>query len=93
MVPYGSEIKPEFWPWRPDHPDHERFVAEFWETYTQQAVHFARIAEEEGVRLYSLGTETERLFGTRSGGERWPNHFRAELQEMVRRVRAVYSGR
>ena len=92
MVPYGSEIKPEFWPWRPSHPDHQRFVAEFWETYTQQAVHFARIAEEEGVRLYSLGTETERLFRTRSGGERWPNHFRAELQEMVRRVRAVYSG-
>ena len=22
-VPYGSEIKPEFWPWRPDHPDHQ----------------------------------------------------------------------
>ena len=91
-VPYGSDIKPEAWPWRPDHPDHRRFVAEFWETYTQQAVHFARIAEEEGVRLYSLGTETERLFRTRAGGELWPNHFRAELQAMVRRVRAVYSG-
>ena len=24
-----------------DHPDHERFVSEFWESYTQQAVHFA----------------------------------------------------
>ena len=91
-VPYDSDIKPEDWPWRPDHPDHRRFVAEFWETYTQQAVHFARIAEEEGVRLYSLGTETERLFRTRAGGELWPNHFRTELQAMVRRVRAVYSG-
>ena len=92
-VPDTSEgLAPEFWPWRPDHPDHQRFVAEFWETYTQQAVHFARIAEEEGVRLYSLGTETERLFRTRSGGERWVNDFGRELREMVRRVRAAYSG-
>ena len=93
-VPYGStDIKPEFWPWRPDHPDHERFVAEFWETYTQQAVHYARIAEEEGVGLYSLGTETESLFRTRSGGEHWVNDFGQDLREMVSRVRAVYSGR
>ena len=91
-VPYGTDIKPEFWPWRPSHPDHQRFVAEFWETYTQQAVHFARIAEEEGVRLYSLGTETERLFRTRSEGDYWINDFRQELRTMVARVRAVYSG-
>ena len=84
-------IQPEFWPWRPDHPDHQRFVAEFWETYTQQAVHFARLAEEEGVRLYSLGTETDRLFRTRSGGS-FPNDFGQELRTMVARVRAVYSG-
>ena len=92
-VPDTAEgLVPEFWPWRPDHPDHQRFVAEFWETYTQQAVHFARLAEEEGVGLYSLGTETERLFRTRSGGARWPNDFGQELQSMVARVRAVYSG-
>ena len=84
-------ILPQFWPWRPDHPDHERFVAEFWETYTQQAVHFARIAEDEGVRLYSLGTETDRLFRTRSGGY-MTNDFGQELRSMVERVRAVYSG-
>ena len=66
-------------------------MAEFWETYTDQAVHFARIAEEEGVRMFSLGTEVERLFRTRSGGY-WPNHFRDELEAMVRRVREVYSG-
>lgn len=86
-----GRILPENWPWRPDHPDHKRFVAEFWETYTDQAVHFARIAEEEGVRLFSLGTEVERLFRTRSGGY-WPNHFKEELQTLVRRVREVYSG-
>ena len=84
-------IVPEFWPWRPDHPDHQRFVAEFWETYTQQAVHFARIAEEEGVGLYSLGTETDRLFRTRAGIY-FPNDFGQELRTMVARVRAVYSG-
>ena len=86
-----GKILPEFWPWRPDHPDHQRFVAEFWETYTQQAVHYARIAEAEGVRLYSLGTETERIFRTRSGGY-FPNDFGQNLKSMVARVRAVYSG-
>ena len=86
-----GHILPENWLWRPDHPDHQRFVAEFWETYTDQAVHFARIAEEEGARMFSLGTEVERLFRTRSGGY-WPNHFRDELETMVRRVREVYSG-
>ena len=94
-VPGGLEgvLSPEFWPWRPDHPDHQRFVAEFWETYTQQAVHYARIAEAEGVQLYSLGTETDSLFRTRSGGEYWINDFGQELKSMVARVRAVYSGR
>ena len=85
-------IRPEFWPWRPSHPEHERFVAEFWESYTQQAVHFARIAQEEGVRMYSLGTETDRLFRTRSDGQYWVNDFRLELRTLVERVRAVYSG-
>ena len=93
---YNTGILPENWPWRPDHSDHERFVAEFWETYTQQAVHFARIAEDEGVRLYSLGTETDRLFRTRPGGDvvddYVTNHFGRELRSMVERVRAVYSG-
>ena len=87
---YGS-IQPQHWPWRPNHPDHRRFVAEFWATYTHQAVHFARIAEAEGVRLYSLGTETDRLFRTRSGGY-MTNDFGRELRSMVQSVRAVYSG-
>ena len=85
-------IRPEYWPWRPSHPEHERFVAEFWESYTQQAVHFARIAQEEGVRMYSLGTETDRLFRTRSDERYWVNDFRRELGTLVERVRAVYSG-
>ena len=56
---WDDRILPEYWPWALDHPDHERFVAEFWESYTEQAVHFGQLAEEEGVGLYSLGTETE----------------------------------
>ena len=48
---YARPIMPEFWPWRPSHPDHARFVTEFWRTYTEQAVHFAMIAQEEGVRM------------------------------------------
>ena len=87
----SGQIAPENWPWTPDHPDHQRFVAEFWDTYTRQAVHFARIAENEGVRMFSLGTETDRLFRTRSGG-RWPNHFGQELRAMVESVRQVYNG-
>ena len=42
--------------------------------------------------MYSLGTETERLFRTRSGGDYWVNHFGPQLRSMVDRVRAVYSG-
>lgn len=86
-----GRILPENWPWNPDHPDHKRFVAEFWKTYTDQAVHFAKIAEEEGVKLFSLGTEIDRLFRSRSGGY-FSNHFRQELEEMVARVRDVFSG-
>ena len=89
--PNDPQIAPENWPWSPNHPDHERFTAEFWETYTAQAVHIARIAEEEGVQAVSLGTETETLFRTRSGGH-WPNHFKQELQTMVASVRDVFSG-
>ena len=86
-------ITPENWPWRPDHPDHRRFVAEFWRTYTEHAVHFARIAEDEGVPLFSLGTETDRLFRSRPADGYMHNDFGDELRSMVQQVRAVYSGR
>ena len=99
--PDDLPIAPENWPWRPTHADHRRFVAEFWETYTDQAVHFARIAEDEGVRLYSLGTESDRLFRSRPDPDDparpesgyMHNGFGDELRSMVDRVRAVYSGR
>ena len=98
---WRGRISPENWPWRPDHPDHERFVREFWQTYTEQAVHFASIAEDEGVALYSLGTETDRLFRSRPDPDDparpesgyMHNDFGDELRDMVGQVRAVYSGR
>ena len=69
VVPsWGPAILPEHWPWLPSHPDHERFVEEFWRTYTNQAVHYAKIAQAEGVGMYSLGTETQSLVRSRSGG-------------------------
>ena len=91
MPDEDPSVLPENWPWDLDHPNHTAFVAEFWQTYTQQAVHFAQIAEAEGVQLYAIGAETERLFRSRSGG-RWPNEFLSELLAMVAAVRAVYSG-
>ena len=88
----GGGVRREHWPWRLDHPDHERFVSEFWQSYTRQAVHFARIAHQEGARMYSLGTETDRLFRTRLGGYNTATHFGEELGLMVEQVRAVYDG-
>jgi len=88
---YDDSILPENWPWALDHPDHDRFVSEFWQTYAEQVVHLGRIAEAEDVGMMTLGTEMDRLFRTRSGGE-WPNHFLNEITAMVEAVRAVYSG-
>ncbi|MCY4646765.1 MAG: Ig-like domain-containing protein [Gammaproteobacteria bacterium] len=98
---WRGRITPANWPWRPDHPDHDRFVGEFWTTYADNAVHFAQIAEQEGVALYSLGTETDRLFRSRpdpddsarpESGYMY-NDFGDELRDLVGRVRVVYSGR
>ena len=88
----GQGVLPEHWPWRPDHPEHDRFVSDFWDSYADQAVHFAGIAQAEGARLFSLGTETDRLFRTRPGGYNTATDFGEQLQSMVDRVRAVYDG-
>ena len=88
----GEGVLPEHWPWGPNHPDHASFVSAFWDSYAEQAVHFARIAEEEGVRMFSLGTETDRLFRTRTGGYNTVTHFGKQLESMVEEVRAVYHG-
>jgi len=91
MAVENPNILPEFWPWSVDHPQHQSFVTEFWQSYTDSVAHVARIAEEEGVGMLTLGTETDRLFRSRSGG-RWPNHFLNEMLAMAAAVREVYSG-
>ncbi|GAJ15178.1 unnamed protein product, partial [marine sediment metagenome] len=91
MPNQDSNINSENWPWDPDHPVHEAYVESFWDSYTQEAVYFARICESEGVELYAPGAELDRLFRTRSGG-RWPNNYKTYLQAMVDSVRSVYSG-
>ena len=40
--------------------------------------------------MYFLGTETDRLFRTRSAGDCWINDFGRELRSMTSSVRAVY---
>ena len=91
MPDEDPNVQPEFWPWALEHPLHEQFVREFWRTYTEQALYYASLCEREGVAMFSLGTETERIFRTRAGGY-WPNHFGDELKAMVDTVRTAYSG-
>lgn len=92
MPSEDPSILEKFWPWSLSHPKHQQFVTQFWNSYTQQAVYFAHLAQQEGVELFSLGTETERLFRTRSGGY-WPNDFKHQLSAMVTAVRSVYDGK
>jgi hypothetical protein len=92
----GKGERVDLWPWHPDHPDHDRFVAEFFETYGDCLVHYAIIAEQEGVELFGLGTETDYLFITRTSqmppGPETSAEYLNELREVVARIREVYSG-
>ncbi|MFC2081557.1 glycoside hydrolase TIM-barrel-like domain-containing protein [Candidatus Bipolaricaulota bacterium] len=94
--PYAHEktdtLYEEYWPWSPDHPDHETYVSTFFRTYTDLATHYAALAEQEGVDLFALGTETPSLFRTRTSGAAWTTEFYDELSSMVAAVRDVYGG-
>ena len=87
-----SRVWKQYWPWDPGHPEHDAFVQDFFASYTTFAVRYAKLCQEEDVELFSLGTETDRLFRTRTRGSRWPTEFREELSEMVRQVHGVYDG-
>ncbi|MFO1315632.1 MAG: hypothetical protein U1F58_08495 [Burkholderiales bacterium] len=80
------------WWWNPTHPKHAANVAQFWGTYTDVAVKYAKIAQRLGVEMYSLGTETENLFRTRPAAPPYTNHFKDELTALVGAVRSEYSG-
>ncbi|MFN9476492.1 hypothetical protein [Acidovorax sp.] len=81
----------DFW-WAPDHPQHVAKRAVFWNTYTDIAVKYARLSQEMGVELYSIGTETDWLFRARPTAT-LPVHFGTELNRMMAGVRSAYSGR
>ncbi len=89
VAPAG--VAPQFWPWDPAHPQHARFVAQFWQSYAGQAARFAQFAQSQGVEMFGLGVETETLFRSRSGPG-WPNNFLNEMRAMVTAVRNVYHG-
>ena len=91
-VPVRYGTLPEYWPWSPTHPDHARFVEEFFRTYTDVAVYYGKLLQEEGVELYALGSETEYLFRTRPEPPLLPVAYNSELKGMVEAVRAVYHG-
>ena len=88
----ASCIPASAWWWNPSHPDYAANTAAFWSSYQQVAVKYGALAEEAGVDLYSLGTETDNLFRTRSGNGAYTNHFKPELQAMVAAVRSAYNG-
>ena len=80
----------DYW-WAPSHPLYATNVAAFWNSYSAIALKYARMAQETGVGLYSLGTETEWLFRARAGGGT-SLHFGNELRQMMAQVRSVYTG-
>src|SRR5207237_8295166 len=86
-----SCINAAYWWWNPGQPSYAQNLAQFWNTYTQVAVKYATLCEETGVEMFSLGTETDHLFRTRTSTT-WKNHFAIQLTQMVGAVRAAYSG-
>jgi len=84
-------IPAEAWPWDPSHPQHDEYVAEFFETYTDAVCHYAQMAQDLGVELLSIGTEVDNLFRTRSYSPENPQYL-VYLRSMVNRVRAIYDG-
>lgn len=77
------------WFWSPSHPQYAQKVGLFFSSMTSVATRYGTLAQQLGVEMYSLGTETEWLWRTRStvGG-----HFKPQLQAMVDAVRSVYGG-
>ncbi len=89
---FGSAgINPSMWWWSPDHPDHTKNVEIFWRTYTEVAVKYAKIANDNNVEMYAIGEETDRLFRTQPS-TRFPTSFKPQLVQLVQSVRDVYSG-
>ncbi len=84
-------IDPVDWPWDPSHPSHGTFAREFFASYADQLRHYGTLAEEAEVDLFSIGTETERLFQV-VPSEKFPVAYNDEVQKLVSAARSVYSG-
>lgn len=91
MAGSDPNIKSENWPWATNHPQHEQFISSWWQSYTSEVVYYAKIAEREGVKMLNVGTETDRLFRTRSGGV-GQNNFKDYIKAMVDSARKYFSG-
>ena len=87
----GCLAAADFW-WAPSHPLYAANKAKFFQSYTDIAVKYAKLAQETGVGLFSIGTETEYLFRQRATAH-YPSHFGPELQKMAREVKQVFSGK
>lgn len=91
MPANDPSIKPENWPWATNHPQHNQFIQSWWQSYTKEVVYFAKIAEQEGVKMFAVGAETDRLFRTRSGGA-FTNQFNDYIKALVDSVKKYFSG-
>jgi hypothetical protein len=91
MPASDPNIKPENWPWSTNHPQYNQFTQSWWQSYTNEIVYFAKIAEQEGVKMFAVGAETDRLFRTRSGGV-GQNNFKDYIKALVDSVRKYFSG-
>ncbi len=90
--PMQACIEPSLWWWSPAHPDHARNTAAFWQTYTEVAVKYAKLAQAAGVEMYAFATEQDNLVRTRAGKAPYTNHFKPQLQTLIGAIRANYKG-
>lgn len=90
--PMQACIEPALWWWSPSHPDHAKNTAIFWQTYTEVAVKYAKMAQAAGVEMYAFATEQDNLVRTRSARAPYDHNFRAQLQSLIGAIRTHYKG-
>lgn len=79
-----------YW-WQPTHPEHAAKRKIFWQSYSDIALKYARLAQQTGAEMLSLGTETDWLFRARPTPS-MSTEYGPELRAMVSQVRGAYSG-
>lgn len=84
-------VDEEDWAWDPDHPDHESFIAEFWQSYAARMERISSLAEQAGVEMLSIGTEVEGIMTTEANAQ-FPVNFQTQIQDVIDQVRKDFSG-